>query len=61
MMRDKRISVIMDARISKIEGVNKIESVIFTKNEKNESERNVEFYIRLSLYQVRILKAVSRL
>jgi hypothetical protein len=46
MMRDKRISVIMDARISKIEGVNKIESVIFTKNEKNESERNVEFYIR---------------
>jgi hypothetical protein len=46
MMRDKRISVIMDARISKIEGVNKIESVIFTKSEKNESERNVEFYIR---------------
>ena len=46
MLRDKRISVLMNTDIRRFEGTNKIESIVFTKNSKSETERNIEYYIK---------------
>lgn len=45
MLRDKRVSVIMNAKIAKIEGMNKIDTIYFSK-EQGQQDRNVEYYIR---------------
>jgi hypothetical protein len=45
-MREQRISVMMQAEITKIQGMNKIEGLYFKKNAPSKEEKNVEFYLR---------------
>lgn len=46
MLKEQRISVLMNVNLKKIEGVNKVEAVIFSKDKPKESERNVEYYVK---------------
>lgn len=47
-MREKRISVLMHSKIKKLEGVSRLESLIFVKDSKTETkdERDIDYYIR---------------
>lgn len=36
----------MNTKISKLEGINRIEAIYFNKEEQNEKEKNVEYYIK---------------
>lgn len=48
MLKEKRISVMMNTEVTKISGIDKIESIYFKKpgQKDNENEKNVEFYIK---------------
>jgi len=48
-MREQRISVMMQAEITNIKGMNKIEGIYFKKNNAPKEEKNVEYYIRPDL------------
>ena len=48
MLKEKRISVIVDCKINKLVGNTKLESINFEKNSssKTTDEKNKEYYIR---------------
>ena len=46
MLRDLRISVMVDTEITKIQGLNKVDAIYFKKDNENASDKNVEFFVR---------------
>ena len=46
MLKDKRISVLMNIKLGRIEGVNKVETLYFSKKNIKDGERNIEYYLR---------------
>ena len=46
MLREKRISVLMNVNLKKIEGINKVEQLIFNKQTQNYKDRNTDFFLR---------------
>jgi hypothetical protein len=54
MLREQRITVMMKTEITKIQGMNKIESIHFKRNSENEekqtgkeaTDKNVEYFVR---------------
>lgn len=54
MLREQRITVMMKSEITKIQGMNKIESIHFKRNTENEekqtgkeaTDKNVEYFVR---------------
>ena len=49
LMRQQRITVMMQAEITNIKGMNKVEGIYFKKNNAPKEEKNVEYYIRPDL------------
>lgn len=49
MLRDMRISVMMKANITKIQGINKVEAIYFKKDSDDVRDKDVEFFIRPDL------------
>jgi hypothetical protein len=54
MLREQRITVMMKSEITKIQGMNKIDSLHFKRNSENEekvtgkvaTDKNVEYFVR---------------
>lgn len=48
MLRDQRISVLMNVKFQKMEGVSRLENIVFTKNTKDSkaNEANTDFFLR---------------
>lgn len=45
MLKEKRISVLTNVKLGRIEGVNKIETLYFSKK-NSDSERNIEYFLK---------------
>ncbi|CDW84041.1 pyridine nucleotide-disulphide oxidoreductase family protein [Stylonychia lemnae] len=46
MLRDQRISVIMSAEITKMRGIDKLDSIYFKRNNQKKGEKKIEYFIK---------------
>jgi hypothetical protein len=46
MIREQRISVMMNTDITRIQGINKIEAIYFNKDTENKEDKKIEYFVR---------------
>jgi hypothetical protein len=45
MLKDKRISVMIDVKITKLQGITKLDSIFFEKKVSKRDEKDVEYFL----------------